>query len=140
MDCSRRDLALFFAAATAAMAQSPAALPSKMYRFEDLAVRANGANKSRSVLRGKTHTGFALQVHQTELAPGQMPHAAHSHKHEEMIFVREGTMEVTMGKQTQRLGPGSVAFVASGEEHGWKNVGSTRAHYFVLALNRADQA
>ena len=135
MDCSRRDLSLFFAAAGAAFAQSPGALPSKMYRFEDLTVRANGANKSRAVLRGKTHTGFAIQVHETELAPGLMPHAAHSHKHEEMIFVREGMMEVTIAGQTQTLGPGSVAFVASGEEHGWKNVGSTQAHYFVLALN-----
>ena len=111
-----------------------------MYRFEDLPVRTNGANKSRSVLRGKTHTGFAVEAHETELAPGQMPHAAHSHKHEELIFIREGTMEVTIAGQTQKLGPGSVVFVASGEEHGWKNVGSTQAHYLVVTLNQAQQA
>jgi quercetin dioxygenase-like cupin family protein len=140
MDCSRRDLTVFFAAATAAMAQSPAALPSKMYPFETLPVRTNGANKSRAVLRGKTHTGFAIEAHHTELAPGQMPHAPHSHKHEEMILVREGTMEVTILGKAQKLGPGSVAFVASGEEHGWKNVGSTQAHYLVVALNPAEPA
>ena len=31
---------------------------------------------------------------------------------------------------------GSVAYVASAEEHGWRNVGAGRAHYFVLALGR----
>ena len=103
-------------------------------------MRTNGQNKSRAVLRGKTHTGFALEAHETELAPGQMPHAAHSHKHEEMIYIRQGTMEVTIAGKTQRLGPGSVAFVASGEEHGWKNVGATQAHYLVVALNPAQQA
>ena len=140
MDCSRRDLTLFFAAASAAIAQAPRPLSSATYRFEDLPVRTNGENKSRAVLRGKTHTGFAIQLHQTELAPGQMPHGAHSHKHEEMIFIREGTMEVTIAGKTQRLGPGSVAYVASGEEHGWKNVGTAQAQYFVLALNRDEQA
>jgi quercetin dioxygenase-like cupin family protein len=140
MDCSRRDLSLFFAAAGAAFAQDASGLRSKMYSFEDLTVRSNGANKSRALLNGKTHTGFSIEAHETELAPGQMPHAAHRHEHEEMMLIREGTMEVTIAGQTQRLGPGSVAFVASGEEHGWKNVGSTQAHYFVLALNRVQQA
>jgi hypothetical protein len=27
-------------------------------------------------------------------------------------------------------------YVASNEEHGWKNVGETQAHYFVLALGQ----
>jgi quercetin dioxygenase-like cupin family protein len=32
------------------------------------------------------------------------------------------------------LGPGSAAYVASNEVHGWRNVGTTRAQYFVLAI------
>ena len=51
-----------------------------------------------------------------------------------MILIREGVMDVTISGKTSRLGPGSVAFVASNEEHGWKNAGDTRAHYFVMAL------
>jgi len=52
-------------------------------------------------------------------------------------MVREGLMEVTISGKVSRLGPGSVAYVASQEHHGWKNVGSGRAHYFVLALRGA---
>jgi len=51
-----------------------------------------------------------------------------------MIMIREGTMEVTIAGKSAKLGPGSVAYVASNEEHGWKNVGTTRAQYFILAI------
>jgi quercetin dioxygenase-like cupin family protein len=43
-------------------------------------------------------------------------------------------MEVTISGNSTRLGPGSVAYVASNLEHGWRNVGDTRAQYFVVAL------
>jgi len=63
-----------------------------------------------------------------------MPHAPHRHVHEEMLLIREGTLEVTVKGRTERLGPGSAVYVASNEEHGWTNVGSSPAKYFVLAL------
>jgi quercetin dioxygenase-like cupin family protein len=81
-----------------------------------------------------THAGCRLEVHLTSLPPGGMPHPAHHHVHEEMILVQEGTMEVTIVGKKTRLGPGSVAFVHSNEEHGWQNVGDTRAQYFVIAI------
>ena len=51
-------------------------------------------------------------------------------------MIHEGTMEVTISGKSAKLGPGSSAFVASNEEHGWKNAGTGRALYFVLALGR----
>ena len=138
MKTSRRDLSVFLPAVAAltAAAQSTA-LPSRAYRFEDLAVRTNGKNRSRAVLNGKTHTGEPLEIHQTELAPGMAPHPPHHHVHEELLLIREGTVEVTIAGKTSTLGPGSVAFVASGEEHGWRNAGNTQAHYFIVTLGRA---
>ena len=137
MTYSRRDwnLLLPALAALSAAGQSPA-MGSKTFAFADLPVRANGANRSRAVLQGKTHSGFPIELHQTELAPGEAPHPPHHHAHEEMIMIREGTLEVTIAGRSVKLGPGSVAYVASNEEHGWRNVGSGRAHYFVLALGR----
>lgn len=121
------------AAAAMAQAQETEALPSKMVRFEDLPVKGKGPF-SRAVLNGQTRKGWKIEMHETELAAGQMPHAAHHHVHEELMLVREGIMEVTISGKSQRLGPGGVAYVASNEEHGWKNVGETPAHYFVFTL------
>jgi quercetin dioxygenase-like cupin family protein len=135
---SRRDLTLLLPALAAAnlAAQKKGALPSKTYSFQELAVRANGKNSTRPVFDGETHTGFPIELHETELGPGLAPHPPHHHVHEEMIMIREGTLEVTIAGKAAQIGPGSVAYVASGEEHGWRNVGSTQAHYCVLALGR----
>lgn len=139
MDFSRRDLGLLSLAATTAGATAAAAatpLPSKTYRFEDLPVKNNGKNRARAVLNGETHSGFPIEMHMTELGPGEAPHPPHHHVHEEMIMIHEGTLEVTISGNVVKLGPGSTAYVASNEEHGWKNAGTTPALYFVLALGR----
>jgi quercetin dioxygenase-like cupin family protein len=137
MKYTRRDLskALAVMAAVKAPAQSKV-LPSKTYRYEDLPVKESGVNRQRAIFNGETHTGFPVSLHETELAPGKAPHPPHSHVHEEMIIIREGTMEVTISGNTTRLGPGSVAWIASGEHHGWRNVGTTPARYMVMAFGR----
>jgi quercetin dioxygenase-like cupin family protein len=111
-------------------------LPSLTLNHNDLPVKTNGENRSRAMFDGLTHTGYALEIHETELGPGLAPHPPHQHVHEELLMIREGTLEVTITGKTTRLGPGSVAYVASNELHGWRNVGETRAAYFVIALGR----
>ena len=110
------------------------ALPSGLFDYAQLAVRASGPTEIRQMLTGTTHSGYRVDLHETALAAGQMPHAAHRHVHEELLLIREGTLEVTVGQRTSRLGAGSVVYIASNEQHGWKNVGSAQAKYFVMAL------
>jgi mannose-6-phosphate isomerase-like protein (cupin superfamily) len=135
---SRRDWCLLLStlAAGPGLAAETATLPSKVYRFEDLPVRKNGGNESRPLLSGELHNGNYLESHETLLAPGNMPHPPHHHLHEEMFLVREGTIEATISGRSTRVGPGSVIFVASNEEHGMRNVGTTAAQYFVVALGK----
>ena len=122
------------AAADAAAQKAP--LPSKTYAFDELPVKKNGANSSRAVLNGTIHDGCKLEMHITELAPGLAPHPPHHHGHDEMLILRQGTLEVMMNGKTSQVGPGSVVFAASGEEHGWKNIGSDNAMYYVIALGK----
>jgi quercetin dioxygenase-like cupin family protein len=137
MNCSRRDLALLLPAIAAAQEKAARPiLPSKPYRFEDLPVRENGQNRGRAVLNGLTHSGFPVELHLTELGPGQAPHAPHKHAHEEIVMLQRGTLEVTIEGKTTVLTPGSVTYVASNEMHGWKNPGAERAQYFVIALGQ----
>jgi quercetin dioxygenase-like cupin family protein len=89
---------------------------------------------ARQILTGLTHSGFRVDLHETELAAGAAPHAPHQHIHEEMVLVREGEHEVTIAGQATRLGAGSAAFISSNQMHGWRNTGSAPARYFVFAL------
>jgi quercetin dioxygenase-like cupin family protein len=135
MNVSRRKLGLLVSIAALRKARSQTQiLPSKAYRFEDLPVRTEGANLYRSVLNGNTASGTRLEIHETELPPGGAPHPPHHHKHEEMILMLEGKVRVTIEGKSTDLGPGSVAYVASNEEHGWQNTGPTHARYFVIAV------
>jgi quercetin dioxygenase-like cupin family protein len=136
MNCSRRDWYLWLPAlvASSGLATENAPLPSKTFRFEELPVRTSGDNRFRPILEGATHQGFRVEMHESDLAPGGMPHAAHRHAHEEVFLVREGTLEVAIGGRSSRLGPGSVAFISSNDEHGVRNAGTGHAKYFVVAL------
>jgi mannose-6-phosphate isomerase-like protein (cupin superfamily) len=51
-----------------------------------------------------------------------------------MWLIREGTVEITINGKASRIGPGAAAFVASNEEHGIHNPGTTAASYFVVAI------
>jgi mannose-6-phosphate isomerase-like protein (cupin superfamily) len=109
-------------------------LSSATYSFEKLPVQASNSAESRPVLKGKLVTGESLEVHETTLPPGGAPHPPHHHEHSEMWLVREGTVELTINGASNRIGAGGLGFVRSNEEHGIKNVGTTAATYFVVAI------
>src|SRR5262245_57275257 len=113
-------------------------LGTSVYRFNELPVTTTGQNRQRRMFTGKTHTGFKLESHQSDIAPGEVNHPPHQHLREEMMLVREGTMELTVAGNPMKLGPGDVGYIASNELHNAKNVGSTRAHYFIVNLGRDD--
>jgi quercetin dioxygenase-like cupin family protein len=138
MNYSRRDLCLLATALAASPggAAQKTALPSKVFPYEQLPVRENHGNQSRAILSGDLHDGCYVEAHQTRLAPGAMPHPPHHHLHEEMFLIREGTLEVTISGKSTQLGPGSVAFMGSNDEHGVRNTGTTYAEYFVVAFGK----
>ena len=135
MDYSRRELCFLLPALLASKAQVSGVplVRSKMYPFESLTAHVSGQNEFRSVFDGETHDGFRVAAHETNLAPGSMPHPPHHHAHEEVFLIRKGEVLVTIGGQSSTLGA-SVALVASNEEHSIRNPGSTPAEYFVLEL------
>ena len=153
---SRRDLGLLLPALAAATASAQSTtqtngaatadnaveklpvLRTKAYIFNELPETTNGKNKQRRLFTGKLHTGFKLESHQSDIAPGEVNHPPHQHLREEMMLVREGTMELTISGKPMRLGPGDVGFIGSNEIHNAKNVGTARAQYFIVNLGRDD--
>ena len=148
MKYSRRDLGLLLPALAAAKASAQSAeapsveklplLTTKSYLYNELPVTTNGKNKQRRMFTGKTHTGFKMESHQSDIAPGEVNHPPHMHLREEMMLVRTGTMELTISGKPYRLGPGDVGFIGSNELHNAKNVGTTRAEYFIVNIGRDD--
>ena len=140
MSLTRREMCLLLPTALLpaltmeAQSEQQASLPSAMYPFDKLPVNKSNNAEFREVLKGKLATGESLEVHETALPPGGAPHPPHHHVHSEMWLIREGTVELTVNNTTTRLGPGSVGFVRSNDEHGIKNVGLTPATYFVVAI------
>ena len=159
MKYSRRDLGLLLPALAAASASAqtaestgapaPAAaaenlieklpvMKTKAFLYNEIPVTVNGKNKSRRMFTAKTHTGFKMESHQSDIAPGEVNHPPHQHLREEMMLVRLGTMELTISGKPYRLGPGDVGVIGSNEIHNAKNVGTTRAEYFIVNIGRDD--
>jgi quercetin dioxygenase-like cupin family protein len=129
------------AAQTAATAPAepvagPALLKSFVFPYESLPVKhSSNGGESRAVLHGTLATGEFVEVHETTLPPGQMPHPPHRHTHSEFQLIREGKIQVVGEGPNQIVGPGGVIFNASGVLHGLKNIGDTTASYFVVAIS-----
>lgn len=143
MDTMRRTLCLSLpalaatalAARAAHAADQPLApIQSFAKPYDTLPVHQNGANASRAILDGTTHSNDHMEVHETTLAPGSSPHPPHQHPHEELFLMMRGQLAVTIAGKTTTIDPGGAAFVHSGELHGVRNPGTIPAQYFVVAI------
>jgi len=113
-------------------------MKSQVFDWEKLAVKTTPNGQRRDVLDGRTATLNQLECHVTSLLPGRAAHAPHRHPWEEIILVKEGTLEVNLNGELSRVGPGSVLFYAPNDLHGVRNVGDTLASYHVLIWKSRD--
>jgi len=135
---TRRDLVVALIAVmltltgVAAMQPKPAPLVSQVWDWKDMVAKPNATGEVRTVVRAPTVTLEELEIHITTLKPGLASHAPHQHPNEEMLVVREGTVEALVNGELKRVGPGSIIFQASNQLHNIKNVGDTPATYHVI--------
>jgi len=107
-------------------------LHSTVFDWTTADTKANEWGAVRQVMRQRTPTLDELEIHISTLKPGQSPHAPHQHQHEELLILKEGTLETFQSGATRRVGPGGIIFQASNEMHNVTNVGQAAATYYVI--------
>jgi XRE family transcriptional regulator, regulator of sulfur utilization len=112
-------------------------MSSKVFDWNSLTDKPNATGSVRTVCSTPTATLENLEIHISTLNPGMMSHPPHKHPDEELIIVRQGTVETLSNGQWIRVGPGSVIFNGSNQLHGFKNVGTEPAIYHVINFKTA---
>ena len=135
---TRRDLIAALTAAGITLAcvsvaqESGGLLDSTAWKWQDLAPKKTDVGELRNVVRQPTRTLDELEMHITTLNPHTASHKPHTHPNEEMVIVKEGTLQAHVNGKEVVVGPGSVLFYASMQPHAVQNVGDTPATYFVI--------
>jgi XRE family transcriptional regulator, regulator of sulfur utilization len=108
---------------------------SSIFDWNSIEAKPTKVGSTRKFFQAPTATLDELECHVTTLNPGETPHPPHKHPDEELIIVKEGTVESLVNGQIKRVGPGSVIFQASNQMHSIRNVGQTPATYHVIKWN-----
>src|SRR5258705_5261563 len=134
----RRDIVVAAIAITATLCvvsfarQDKSVMQSSVFDWNTIAVKQTEVGSTRQFFRAATATTDELECHVTTLNPGQTSHAPHKHQNEELVIVKEGTVEVLSNGEMKKVGPGSVIFNASNQLHSLRNVGTVPATYHVI--------
>ncbi|MBS1791932.1 MAG: cupin domain-containing protein [Acidobacteria bacterium] len=113
----------------------PPTMTSSVFEWEKMVAKPSKVGAARQVFQNPTPTLDELECHITTLNPGATPHEPHKHVDEELVLVKEGTVESLVNGERRKAGPGSVIFQSSNQLHAIRNVGDTPATYFVVKWN-----
>jgi len=135
---TRRDFAAALVAAgitlaCVSLAQEPARLlDSTAWQWADLQPKKTDVGELRTVVRQPTRTLDELEMHITTLNPHAASHKPHTHPNEEMVIVKEGTLQAHVNGREIVVPTGGVLFFASMQPHAVQNIGDTPATYYVI--------
>jgi len=110
-----------------------AMVASAVYAWDGPEVEQTSTGERRRFFKGSTGGFEYIEVHASTVAPGKGMHGAHTHDdREELIIVKEGTVEQTINGESRILPPGSVTLALPGDSHGISNAGDTPATYYII--------
>ena len=97
-------------------------LDSTAWKWPEIAARDTDVGQFRHVVRQPTRTLEELEMHITTLKPRVGSHAPHTHANEELVIVKEGTLQAHVNGKEIVVGPGigavlRVQSAARGAEH-----------------------
>lgn len=100
--------------------------------WDSLSGKPTGVGVFRPVFDNPTPALEKFEMHVTTLLPGKMSHPVHQHPWEEMLFIKEGSVDVSANGVLHAAGPGSLVFLASHDPHNAINDSAAPATYYVI--------
>ena len=106
---------------------------SKVYSYSNAVVEKTNSGEKRNLIDGETTHLENFEIHATTLNPGKAPHGSQIHPdYEEIVFVKEGLLKLTVNEKSKIMNPGSVALIMPGDKHGLENAGKLTANYYII--------
>jgi XRE family transcriptional regulator, regulator of sulfur utilization len=131
-------LILLFAVASglrAADAAAPAApLASGVFHWDKIQLQPTATGARSTVFEAPTVTLDKFHCHVSRLNPGQNTGAPHRHPQEELVLVKEGTLEANINGRIETVETGSMVFYSANELENMRNPGSVPAVYYVFQV------
>lgn len=127
------------AAGLAVQAQSAktAGMTSTAMEWNSIEAKTNATGSSRKFFEGPTADLEMLECHASTLNPGATNHVILKRPNDEVIIVKEGTIEAFVNDRWVRVGPGSVIFNAANVPQAMRNAGTGPATYHVIMFRPA---
>ena len=112
-------------------------MTSTATEWNSVEAKPTATGSSRKFLEGPTPTLDLLECHASTLKPGATNHEILQRPDDEVIIVKEGTIEAYVNDKWVRIGPGSVIFNAANVPQAMRNVGEGPAIYHVITFRPA---
>lgn len=107
-------------------------MKSAVFQWDDLSPNPTKVGAVRRVVRAPTATLDELESHITTLNARQSPHAPHQHPNEELLVLKEGSVEAYVNGAWVPVKTGGIMFFASNVPHTVRNVSDGPATYYVF--------
>jgi XRE family transcriptional regulator, regulator of sulfur utilization len=129
-------------AAGASFAQTAGAPPapaigSGVFPWEQIELKPTKTGARTVVFDGPTATLDHFHCHVSRLNPGENTGALHRHPQEELVVIKEGSLEVNIDGKVQAASTGSMIFFSANENENMRNVGAGPATYYVFQFYTA---
>lgn len=111
----------------------PTPLPASVSEWNQLPVTPTNLGVRRAVFDGPTATVDNVHCHATTLNPGAQSSDAYRHLRDEIIIVKDGTVEVLCDGATQMATAGAVIFFPAEAVTALRNAGDGPATYYVIS-------
>jgi XRE family transcriptional regulator, regulator of sulfur utilization len=123
--------------AVQAQSDKTSVMTSTAIEWNSVQAKTNATGSSKKFFEGPTANLEVLECHASTLNPGATNHVILKRPNDEVIIVKEGTIEAFVNDKWVRVGPGSVIFNAANVPQSMRNVGDGPATYHVIMFRPA---